>query len=99
MITFTYDGTNLLRSRDQILDTNNTTANKEQLKTRFIADILKDKDLTRDIICDIGMPVHFNNTLYNCRIFLLNQRIILIRPKMNLAGGNNYRESRWFTPW
>ena len=48
MITFTYDGTNLLRSRDQILDTNNTTANKEQLKTRFIADILKDGSDTKE---------------------------------------------------
>jgi NAD+ synthase (glutamine-hydrolysing) len=23
----------------------------------------------------------------------------LIRPKLYLADGNNYRESRWFTPW
>lgn len=45
------------------------------------------------------MPVHFKNTLYNCRVLCLNQRILLIRPKMFLAGGNNYREGRWFTPW
>ena len=64
-----------------------------------IADILKDKDLTRDILCDVGMALHYNNTLYNCRVFMLNQKIVLIRPKMNLAGGNNYREGRWFTPW
>jgi NAD+ synthase (glutamine-hydrolysing) len=24
---------------------------------------------------------------------------LLIRPKLFLAGGNNYRESRWFTAW
>jgi NAD+ synthase (glutamine-hydrolysing) len=64
-----------------------------------IAEILRDKDLTRDILCDIGMPLHFKNTLYNCRVLILNQKIVLIRPKMFLASGNNYRESRWFTPW
>ena len=37
-----------------------------------IAEILKDKDLTRDILCDIGMPLHFKNTLYNCRVLCLN---------------------------
>ena len=64
-----------------------------------LAEILADPELTRDILCDIGMPVHFKNTLYNCRVICLNQRILLIRPKLFLAGGNNYREGRWFTPW
>lgn len=64
-----------------------------------LTEILSMKDLTRDIICDIGMPVHYKNTLYNCRVICLNQEILLIRPKMFLASGNNYRESRWFTSW
>ena len=59
----------------------------------------KGQKLTNDILVDIGMPIHFKNTLYNCRVLCLNQRIVLIRPKMYLAGGNNYREGRWFTPW
>jgi len=66
---------------------------------QVLRDILADKNLTRDIICDIGMPVHFKNTLYNCRVICLNQKILLIRPKLHLASGNNYRESRWFTAW
>mmetsp|Transcript_44331 Transcript_44331/g.43020 ORF Transcript_44331/g.43020 Transcript_44331/m.43020 type:complete len:416 (+) Transcript_44331:263-1510(+) len=45
------------------------------------------------------MPIHHKNTLYNCRVICLNQKILLIRPKLNLADGNNYREARWFTPW
>ena len=65
----------------------------------MLADILKDRDLTHDLLCDIGMPVIHNNTLYNCRVFCLNQEIILIRPKLYMAGGNNYREDRWFAPW
>lgn len=64
-----------------------------------LSEIIADQTLTKDILCDIGMPVHFNNTLYNCRVFCLNSKILLIRPKMHLASGNNYREGRWFTPW
>ena len=64
-----------------------------------LGEILKDHELTKDILCDFGMPVHHKNTLYNCRVHCLNQKIILIRPKMFLAGGNNYREARWFASW
>ena len=66
---------------------------------KVLGEILKSKELTKDIICDIGMPVHYKNTLYNCRIICLNSRILLIRPKLFLADGNNYREPRWFTAW
>ena len=45
------------------------------------------------------MPVYHRNTLYNCRILCLNTKILLIRPKMHLADGGNYREPRWFTSW
>ncbi len=39
---------------------------------QVLAEILRDKELTSDILVDIGMPVHYKNTLYNCRVFLLN---------------------------
>lgn len=52
-----------------------------------------------DIICDVGMPVMHKNVTYNCRVIFLNRKILLIRPKMMLAEGGNYRESRWFTAW
>lgn len=64
-----------------------------------IAEILDDKELTKDILVDIGAPLYHKQTLYNCRVFMLNQEVILIRPKMFLAGGNNYNESRYFAPW
>eukprot|EP00118_Oscarella_pearsei_P009518 m.54994 g.54994 ORF g.54994 m.54994 type:complete len:860 (+) comp34441_c0_seq2:13-2592(+) len=54
---------------------------------------------TQDIICDVGMPISHKNVLYNCRILFLNKKILLIRPKMSLAIGGNYREGRWFSPW
>ncbi|CAH0519171.1 unnamed protein product [Peronospora belbahrii] len=56
-------------------------------------------DVTNNILCDIGMPVMHNGVRYNCRVFCLNQRILLIRPKLFLADDGNYRETRWFTTW
>jgi len=64
-----------------------------------LAAILEDKNLTKDILCDIGMAVNFRDTLYNCRVICLNSKILLIRPKLNMADGDNYRENRWFTAW
>jgi predicted amidohydrolase len=39
--------------------------------------------------------LHVAGVLYNCRVLLLNQRIVLIRPKLHLANDGNYRETRW----
>lgn len=36
---------------------------------------------------------------YNCRVVLLNRKVILIRPKMVLADSGNYHESRYFARW
>ncbi len=58
-----------------------------------------DSDLTDGILCDIGMPVMHKNVRYNCRVLVVNRRILLIRPKMILADDGNYREPRWFAPW
>jgi len=63
-----------------------------------LAEILKG-DLTDGIMCDIGMPLLHQGARYNCRIFALNRRILLIRPKLFLAADGNYREPRWFVPW
>lgn len=52
-----------------------------------------------DILCDFSMPVLHNGVRYNCRIFSLNKKILLIRPKMWMADDGNYREQRFFTPW
>lgn len=55
--------------------------------------------LTNGILCDFSMPVLHNGVRYNCRVFCLNKKILLIRPKMWLADDGNYREDRWFTAW
>uniref|UniRef100_A0A061S1R4 Glutamine-dependent NAD(+) synthetase n=2 Tax=Tetraselmis sp. GSL018 TaxID=582737 RepID=A0A061S1R4_9CHLO len=54
---------------------------------------------TSGIVCDIGMPVVHAGVRYNCRVFCLDGRILLIRPKMYLANDGNYRETRYFATW
>lgn len=56
-------------------------------------------DLTYGILCDIGCPFIHNSVRYNCRVFCLDGKIILIRPKVFLADDGNYRERRFFTSW
>lgn len=55
--------------------------------------------LTSDIVCDIGMPVEFAGVRYNCRVYCCDGRVLLIRPKLDVANDGNYRELRWFTSW
>jgi len=54
---------------------------------------------TTDIVCDVGMPVVHRGVRYNARVFLLNNTILLIRPKLHLANAGNYRETRYFATW
>jgi len=56
-------------------------------------------ETTDDIVCDVGMPVVHAGVRYNCRVFVLNRKILLMRPKLCLANDGNYRETRWFTAW
>lgn len=63
-----------------------------------LAEILA-SDLTDNILCDIGAPIMHRNVSYNCRVFICNRKIVLIRPKLFMADDGNYREPRWFTAW
>lgn len=51
------------------------------------------------MLVDVGLPVEHRGARYNCRAFLLDGRILLLRPKMWLANDGNYRELRWFSAW
>ena len=54
---------------------------------------------SNNIVVDLGAPVTHKGVRYNCRIFLLNSRVLLIRPKLDLANDGNYREPRYFSAW
>uniref|UniRef100_A0A1I8IT24 Glutamine-dependent NAD(+) synthetase n=1 Tax=Macrostomum lignano TaxID=282301 RepID=A0A1I8IT24_9PLAT len=65
---------------------------------QVLRDLLIDP-ATRDIVCDVGMPVRHLGVAYNCRVVFLNGQVLLIRPKTRMADDGNYRESRWFSRW
>lgn len=54
---------------------------------------------TDDLLVDFGMPVMHRGVRYNCRVFALDRRVLLIRPKLFLANDGNYRETRHFSTW
>lgn len=45
------------------------------------------------------MPIIHHGGLYNCHVVLLNNKIVGVRPKMVMADGDNYFESKWFATW
>ncbi|KAI8320043.1 glutamine-dependent NAD(+) synthetase with GAT domain-containing protein [Martensiomyces pterosporus] len=63
-----------------------------------LARLLEDRALD-GILIDTGMPVMHRNNRYNCRVIILNGKIVLIRPKLYMANDGNYRELRWFAAW
>ena len=64
-----------------------------------LAALLRDEELTRGMLVDVGMPLMHRGVRYNCRVFLLDRRVVLVRPKAHLADDGNYRESRYFAAW
>ena len=61
---------------------------------------LIEKGATDDgLLCDFGMPVLFRGARYNCRVLVMDRKILLIRPKTDSADSGNYRESRYFTAY
>lgn len=64
-----------------------------------IAELLRSEADTLDMLVDVGTPVMHHGVPYNCRVLLLNREVVLVRPKMYLAGEGNYREPRWFRAW
>ncbi|RKP05405.1 hypothetical protein THASP1DRAFT_35345 [Thamnocephalis sphaerospora] len=60
---------------------------------------LLQEEACQGLLVDVGMPVAHRNVRYNCRVLILNGKILLIRPKLHLADDGNYREPRWFSAW
>lgn len=69
-----------------------------ELSFNIIKNLLKDS-ISDNVLISIGCPIIHNDVHYNTNIFISNKKIILIRPKINLADDGNYREARWFTSW
>lgn len=54
---------------------------------------------TRGIVTGVGLPVRFEDSVYNGVAMLVDGEIIGIVPKQNLARDGLHYEPRWFRPW
>lgn len=59
---------------------------------------LLEREETKTMICDVGMPILHKSVRYNCRVIFMYKKILLIRPKMAMANTGIFREYRWFCP-
>ncbi len=55
--------------------------------------------LCSDLIFCVGLPIRFNNTLYNAVATVVNGRVVGFTCKQHLAGDGIHYENRWFKPW
>ena len=55
--------------------------------------------LCEDLIFCVGLPIRFNNTLYNSVATVVNGKVVGFTCKQHLAGDGIHYEPRWFKPW
>ncbi|MEP0987815.1 NAD(+) synthase [Ekhidna sp.] len=54
---------------------------------------------TKDIAVTIGLPIRFNDQIYNTTCLITDGTIAGFYAKQKLANDGVHYESRWFTPW
>lgn len=50
-----------------------------------------------DLLAAVGMPIRYQNKLYNCAVMLLRGEILGVIPKINIPNYTEFYEARWFT--
>lgn len=53
----------------------------------------------KDIVFCVGVPVYFQNALFNCVAVFRNDHLLGYVAKQHLAGDGLHYEPRWFRPW
>jgi NAD+ synthase (glutamine-hydrolysing) len=59
---------------------------------------LWNRTFSKMIFC-IGLPIRFNNTLYNAVATVVDGKVVGFTCKQHLAGDGIHYEPRWFKPW
>jgi NAD+ synthase (glutamine-hydrolysing) len=54
---------------------------------------------TKGMVVSLGLPVPYNNALFNCAALVCDGSLIGLVPKQNLAGDGIHYEPRWFEAW
>lgn len=64
-----------------------------------IRESLEAKGRGEDLVFCVGVPVYFQNALFNCVAVFRNQNLLGYVAKQHLAGDGLHYEPRWFRPW
>jgi len=54
---------------------------------------------TQDIAVAVGLPIRYQERVFNTTCFIANQKILGVYAKQKLANDGVHYEPRWFTPW
>ncbi|MCU0389731.1 MAG: NAD(+) synthase [Thermoflexibacter sp.] len=54
---------------------------------------------TTDMVVSVGLPILYQNRIFNTACLIVNEQIIGFVAKRFLAGNGIHYEPRWFTPW
>ncbi|GAA4824136.1 NAD(+) synthase [Algivirga pacifica] len=54
---------------------------------------------TKDMVVSVGLPLVYQNRIFNTAALLVNGKIAGFAAKRFLAGNGIHYEPRWFTPW
>lgn len=72
----------------------------ERMCWKILSEILQEPGVCEDdILITTSMPILHQMQMLNAQIVIYNRNIVLIRPKLFLADGKNYYESRFFKPY
>jgi len=63
---------------------------------RMLYQLLPD---TRGLVVSFGLPVAYQNRIFNCACLVVDGKIVGFTAKRFLAGEGVHYEPRWFTPW
>src|SRR5215213_2227157 len=63
--------------------------------------VLSDEILpaTKGIVVSLGLPVMYQNALFNCAVMVADGKVLGFVAKRFLAGDGIHYEPRWFKPW
>ena len=50
-----------------------------------------------DLLTAVGMPIRYQNKLFNCAVMILRGEILGAIPKINIPNYTEFYEARWFT--
>jgi NAD+ synthase (glutamine-hydrolysing) len=71
----------------------------EWVPEKCLAQLLELIQYCEDITVSFGLPVRFNNKLYNCACLVKDKKILGFTAKQHLAKEGVHYEPRWFTAW